>query len=142
MKTSPIPSILLGGALLLSACASLQQREVSFVDDVKPLLEHRCLECHNHQYKFANLNLETKELAMKGSRSGPVIVPGDPEKSLLYKVQLLGHNSPVAMPPSPDRLLREDQKILHDWIKQGAEWPDGVRLIPPQEWPGGIDYHP
>ena len=121
----------------LTACMNLtvlKDEPVDFVSDVKPLLESRCLECHQHSYVFAGLNLETKALAMKGGRSGPVIVPGSPHESLLYKVLLLGHNNPVAMPPTPERLEREHQQVLHDWIQQGAKWPDGVRLVPPQEW--------
>jgi len=126
----------LAATLLLSACvvdlAVLKNQRVDFVRQVKPILEGSCLECHQHQYVFAGLNLETKELAMKGGRSGPVIVPGSPHQSLLYKVLLLGHNSPVAMPPTPERMDRDDEQIIHDWIQQGAKWPDGVRLIAPQ----------
>lgn len=126
-------------AFCLSACVSLmsdrrRHHEVDFVSEVKPLLELRCLECHNRHYVFAGLILETKRQAMKGGRNGPVIVPGAVDQSLLYKVLLLGHDSPVAMPPTPERLAHEHEQILHDWIQQGANWPDNVRLVPPQEW--------
>jgi hypothetical protein len=123
----------------LTACMHLRLERrshhlVDFVSEVKPLLESRCLECHHRRYVCAGLNLETKTLAMKGGRSGPVVTPGAPHQSLLYNVLLLGHDSPVAMPPTPDRLEREDEQILHDWIQQGAHWPDSVRLVPPQDW--------
>lgn len=122
-------------ALGLVACMNVKpDHEVDFVSEVKPLLESRCLECHHQRYVFAGLNLETKALAMKGGRSGAVIIPGAPHQSLLYNVLLLGHESPVAMPPTPERLEREHEQILHDWIQQGAQWPDGVRLVPPQDW--------
>jgi hypothetical protein len=129
----------LGAAALLPTCVildvtQLSNEPVDFVADVKPVLESRCLECHHSRYVFAGLNLETKKLAMKGGRSGPVIVPGAPHQSLLYKVLLLGHENPVAMPPTPERLEREQEQIIHDWIKQGAPWPEGVRLVPPQDW--------
>lgn len=129
----------LGAAALLPACVVfkfefLKNEPVDFVGDVKPILESRCLECHHSRYVVAGLNLETKKLAMKGGRSGPVIVPGAPHQSLLYKVLLLGHENPVAMPPTPERLEREQEQIIHDWIQQGADWPDGVRLVPPQDW--------
>lgn len=125
-------------AATLSACVMdltrLKTEEVDFVRQVKPILESNCLECHQRQYEFAGLNLETKARAMQGGRSGPVIVPGAPHKSLLYKVLLLGHDNPVAMPPTPERLERENEQTLHDWIQQGAKWPEGERLIPPQNW--------
>lgn len=132
-----LAAVLGGLGSLLVSCQSLRPaREVSFRDDVKPILELRCLECHNRRYKFAGLNLETRELAMKGGRSGPAIIPGDPHNSLFYKVLLFGHEIPTAMPPTPDRLTQEEEQVLHDWIKQGGEWPAGAagRLIPPQEW--------
>lgn len=123
----------------LAACVHLQtvrrpDHAVDFVNEVKPLLEASCLECHHRRYVCAGLNLETKTLAMKGGRSGPVIIPGVPHDSMLYNVLLLGHDNPVAMPPTPDRLKREHERILHDWIQQGAPWPAEIRLVPPQDW--------
>lgn len=125
--------------LTAAACSSWRsgfkpRRPVDFVREVKPLLEARCLECHHRRYVCAGLNLETKSLAMKGGRGGPVIRPGAPDQSLLYQVLLLGHDNPVAMPPTPERVEAEDLQILRDWIAQGAAWPSGVRLVPPQDW--------
>ena len=136
MKRFLFPALTL--ALMLPACVvdliPSNHHRVDFVKKVKPILEMSCLECHQPRYLTGGLNLETKEAAMKGGRSGPVIVPGAPHKSLLYRVLLLGHESPVAMPPTPERLDRDYEQIIHDWIQQGAKWPDGVRLVPPQEW--------
>ncbi|WP_395741749.1 c-type cytochrome domain-containing protein [Prosthecobacter sp.] len=137
MKPHILAAVL--GLLGLTACTQLQpelppDHAVDFVAEVKPLLESRCLECHHRRYVCAGLNLETKALAMKGGRSGPVIIPGAPHQSLLYKVLLLGHENPVAMPPTPEGVEREQQKLLHDWILQGAPWPEKVRLVPPQDW--------
>jgi hypothetical protein len=130
---------LLAMTVLLPACMivnfeRLPDRKIDFVSEVKPILESRCLECHHSRYVFAGLNLETKKLAMKGGRSGPVIIPGEPHNSLFYKVLLLSVEHPVAMPPTPEKLAREHQQIIHDWLLQGAEWPEGVRLVPPQDW--------
>lgn len=118
-----------------ASCMQMEPaQQVDFVSEVKPLLETRCLECHQHHYVCAGLNLETKKLAMKGGRSGAVIIPGSPHQSLLYKVLLLGHESPVAMPPTPEGMEQEGAQLLHDWIQQGATWPENTRLVPPQEW--------
>lgn len=135
----PLVSSLLAatGLAALLSCASLRQPEarVDFVSQVKPVLERRCLECHNADYVFAGLRMETKDLMMKGGRSGPVIVSGHPDQSLLYKVLLLGHSSPVAMPPTPEGTFEEEKDLIRTWIAQGAEWPEGVKLVPPQNWP-------
>lgn len=133
-----MPAVILS-LLGLAACTQLRQElppdeTVDFVSEVKPLLESRCLECHHRRYVCAGLNLETKALAMKGGRSGRVIIPGAPHQSLLYKVLKLGHESPVAMPPTPEGVESEELKLLHDWILQGAHWPEKVRLVPPQDW--------
>lgn len=131
------PALLILLGILLVSCVSLtrlEDRQVTFTE-IRPILQSKCLECHNSRYQFAQLNLENKTLAMRGGRSGPAIVPGQPQKSLLYRVLLLGHDNPVAMPPTPDRIAREQEQLLHDWILQGAPWPEGKegRIIPPQD---------
>jgi hypothetical protein len=63
----------------------------------------------------------------------PVIVPGNPEASYLVFVLTLGHAHPAAMPPTPDKLWDERFDRIKDWIRQGAEWPAGIRLKRPQE---------
>lgn len=112
---------------------------IDFLRDVKPILESRCLECHYDKLAstHAGLSLQTRKAAFTTGRNAPVIVPGNPDGSLLYQTLLLGHSHPIAMPPSPDKLWDDQLKILHKWIRQGAEWPEGEegRLIPPQEWP-------
>lgn len=123
--------------LILVSCVNLtrlEDREVPFAD-VRPILQNKCLECHNSRYQFAQLNLENKIVAMKGGRSGPAIIAGQPQKSLLYRVLLLGHDNPVAMPPTPDRIAREQEQLIHDWILQGAPWPEGKegKITPPQD---------
>jgi hypothetical protein len=85
----------LAAVALLPACmilnvTQLSNEPVDFVSDVKPILESRCLECHHSRYVFAGLNLETKKLAMKGGRSGPVIVPGAPQQEPLVQSAAAG----------------------------------------------------
>lgn len=137
MKPLVFSFLAAGTFVTLLSCASLKKPDarVDFVSQVKPVLERRCLECHNADYVFAGLRMETKDLMMKGGRSGPVIVPGDPGESLLYKVLLLGHSNPVAMPPTPEGTFEEEKELIRAWIAQGAGWPEGLELVPPQNWP-------
>ena len=108
-----------------------------FMTQIKPLLELRCLECHNDQdaKDYAGLSLQTRQAAMTSGRSGGVLRPGDPDGSLLLRVLSYGHEHPVAMPPSPDKLWDDKKKLIHDWIKDGAVWPEPPRgrLIRPQD---------
>jgi hypothetical protein len=130
-------AITTGVVISVTSCLNLtplSDEPVTFAQ-VKPILQSQCMECHNSRYQFAQLNLETRSLAMKGGRSGPVIKQGSPQQSLLYRVLLLGHDNPVAMPPKPERIAREQEQLIHDWILQGAPWPEGKegRLSPPTD---------
>ena len=66
------------------------------------------------------------ELAMRGSNRGPILIPGDPEKSPLYRVTLLPEDQDHAMPATGAKLTDAEKRILFNWIKQGAEWPEGA----------------
>lgn len=103
--------------------------EVDFVIDVKPILQSQCVRCHHDQAIMGGLNLMNRELAMRGSSRGPVIVPGEPEKSSLYRVTLLPEDQDHAMPATGAKLDDRDKEILRLWIEQGAHWPEGEEGI-------------
>ena len=109
---------------------------INFERDVKPMMEIRCLECHNHIDAKDNgfLNLETRKDAMTTGRHAPVIRPGDPENSYFIRVIETNHGDASGMPPSPDKIWGVRMKILKKWIRQGAVWPEEVRLTRPQDW--------
>ena len=111
--------------------------EIDFVRDVKPILEIRCLECHNTKdaAKYAGLNLETRKLAMTTGRTPPAIRPGDPDNSPFITVLKLDHMHPTNMPPAPDKIRGAPLEIFEKWIRDGAPWPEDVRLVRPQDWP-------
>src|SRR6516165_1976019 len=58
------------------------EAEAIFANEVKPLLEAKCLGCHGPA-KTSGLSLETRDALLRGGRRGPAIIPGDPAKSLL-----------------------------------------------------------
>jgi mono/diheme cytochrome c family protein len=90
--------------------------------DVLPILLRRCTSCHGARRQEAGLDLRTKAAMMRGGKSGPAIVPGNPDKSLLLDKVRSG-----AMPP-PKRLVEASVKpiepaeidVLARWIAQGA----------------------
>lgn len=110
--------------------------KIDFARDVRPIIESQCLECHNSKdaRKNAGLNLETRNLAMTSGRQPPVIRPGDPKKSLFIQALQLDAAHPISMPPVPDKIWDARLKILEQWIRDGAEWPENIRLIRPQDW--------
>jgi len=74
---------------------------------------------------MGGLNLMTKEMANRGSSRGPVLIPGDAEKSPLYRVTLLPKEQDHAMPATGATLSDAEKKILFQWIQEGAAWPEG-----------------
>ncbi len=103
-----------------------QERVVSFVHDVKPLLESRCLKCHGPAMQLGKLDLRDRAAAMKGAGKGAALVPGEPEKSPLYR-HVAGLDKPLM--PMDGKLKAEEVAVLRDWIAQGAKW-DGALGAP------------
>jgi mono/diheme cytochrome c family protein len=126
--------------LMLPACVSTESPSVDssalFQSEVKPVLEYYCIECHDSksQGQYGGLSIETGREAMTTGRHAPVIIPGNPDASLLYKVLRFGHEDPLAMPPAPDKISDEQLASVREWIQEGAFWPTGEvgRLRLPQ----------
>lgn len=91
-------------------------RVASYAKDIQPLLQARCVRCHGEKSRKADLDLSTPAGILKGGESGPVIVPGKPDKSLLYEKVHSGE-----MPPTKkDRLGAAEVKAIQQWIAAGA----------------------
>ena len=86
---------------------------------IRPLLAQNCYTCHTSS-KMGGLELDSREHVLKGGSDGPVVIPGDPDKSLLIQAVRQTH-ARIKMPPG--RKL-SDQEIadLTRWVKDGAVW--------------------
>src|SRR6201986_238974 len=73
-------------AALAIAVPAAAQRDPLFKTEILPVLEKNCVCCHGPKQKMAKLDLTTFAGMMQGSASGPVIVPGKPERSLMWKL--------------------------------------------------------
>ena len=103
-----------------------------FEAKVRPLLIRRCYECHSHEKKIkGGLALDSRSGWETGGDNGPVIRPGDVEKSLLIKAVRYA-DSDLAMPPKA-KLPAEEIAILEQWVKQGAVDPRGAELAKMKE---------
>jgi mono/diheme cytochrome c family protein len=112
-------ALTLQGGPLFAQAAAPSQAEL-FEKNVKPVLTESCLGCHSAG-AMGGLRLDSREGMLKGGKSGPAIVPGDPDKSLLMTA--VRHGGALQMPLGGDKL--SDAKIadLAAWIKGGASWP-------------------
>jgi len=117
MNTSEIP------AKAPEALNANQLQELNI--NVRTILAHNCYSCHNATKTKGGLRLDKKEFIFKGGEDGPILVPGNPEKSdMIRRVKLpFGHDD--AMPTKGKRLSKEDIAMLEYWIQQGAPWPSG-----------------
>ncbi len=99
-------------------------RAADFYQDVFPILEAKCLACHNVRDKEGELVLEDVPSILKGGDSGPAVVAGKPEESLLY--QLAARADEPVMPPLPNAaqakaLTPRELGIFKQWISEGAK---------------------
>ncbi len=130
----PRPLLTAAGALFVCAAAlrlsGAQPAEVSaltaqqiefFETRVRPLLVESCFDCHTADEK-GGLRLDSRQAILKGGESGPAIVPGDPDASLLMKA--VRHAAGVSkMPKIGSKLTDAQIAALGDWIRMGAPWP-------------------
>jgi hypothetical protein len=98
----------------------------SFEMRVAPLLADHCLGCHNPSDRKGGLDLTAATGALAGGDSGPAIVPGDVEASLVWQKLAADEMPPDSKPASPTRKLSADEKeLLRRWIADGASWGAG-----------------
>ena len=95
-----------------------------FESRVRPLLVAQCYECHTEKQN-GGLRVDSRAALLAGGESGPSIVPGDPDKSLLIQAVRRLPDAPQ-MPSKRPKLRDEDIAALADWVKAGAPWPAGA----------------
>src|SRR5271154_6802577 len=97
----------------LIAVPAFGQRAPLFKSEIQPVLEKNCVACHGPQQKMAGLDLSSFAGMMQGSTSGPVIAPGKPERSLLWKMI---ENDQM---PQGGKLSAADKQQIRAYIEQG-----------------------
>ena len=131
-------SILLGAVLIGVAGPASAADKIDFVKDIQPVLEFNCVACHREGYAKGKLRLDVKSEAFKHPEA---IVPGSPEKSLIYTLTIVPKDDDTLMPPEKKGgpLPKETTDLIKNWILQGANWPEGITLTPKKvdEGPAG-----
>jgi hypothetical protein len=98
----------------------------SFERDVASVLEQRCVRCHHGESSKGGFALDVREKALAGGDSGPAIVAGEPDASLI--LDMISGDKPE-MPKQGPPLKPEQVELIRKWIAGGAVWPDGRTLI-------------
>ena len=98
---------------LVLALPAAAQRDPLFKSEILPVLEKNCVGCHGPNQKMARLDLSSFAGMMEGSSSGPVIAPGKPERSLMWKLIESG-----AMPQG-GKLTDAEKQLIKSYIQYG-----------------------
>ena len=121
-------------AIPLLACAAVWAQspaKVSFSQDVAPILSRNCAQCHGKSAPMANLDLRSRDAAIKGGQHGTAIIPGDAAGSRLYR-HITGQEKPQM--PMGGRLTDAEIAVIKNWIDSGAFWDttDATEAVPMQ----------
>ena len=119
---SRIATALFIGLITTNSFAASPSDIEFFESKIRPLLAEHCYSCHSAKAEKlqASLYLDRRDALLKGGDSGPAIVPGKPQESLLIKAIRYQENE---MPPD-GKLPEADIVLLTKWVEMGAPWAD------------------
>ncbi len=117
------------GMWCIATLAAASEGDDYFADKVEPLLQLRCFKCHSHAEKIrGGLALDSHSGWEKGGDSGPALVPGKPEQSLLIKA--VGYEDEDLQMPPKAKLGDTEIAVLREWVKRGAPDPRVSAVAP------------
>jgi hypothetical protein len=95
-----------------------------FAERVLPILSQRCFKCHGPAAAKVKggLRMSGRQALLAGGDSGPAIVPGDADASLLIRA-VRYTDEELKMPPKEQRLPAAEVGVLERWVTVGAPWP-------------------
>ena len=111
------------GAMMESS-TTFDRKDLDFFEaKIRPLLLGRCLNCHSDDGSRvrAGLRLDTHDQLLIGGDTGPAIVPGNPDASLL--IQAVRYDDPGLEMPPRGRLSNDEIALLEEWVRRGAPMP-------------------
>jgi mono/diheme cytochrome c family protein len=132
-----VPSILLatGAVVMLVALPTAQAptpavgaADVTFARDIEPIFAKSCWNCHSADAQLSELDLSTRDAALRGGEHGAAIVPGNAEQSKLYRM-VAGLDN-ITMPMDGDKLSPAEIAAIKTWIERGAEWSASTAAAP------------
>lgn len=97
---------------------------------IAPLLESKCLDCHNQTKLKGELNLATQEAILEGGDNGEVMVAGNAHESEIFKRITLRPDNKKFMPPGGKTPLSYNEvKLIEWWLNSGADFEKSVLEI-------------
>ncbi len=106
---------------LPESCARAEVDEAFFEQRIRPVLADVCFRCHGEAKASGGLRVDSREALFRGGDSGPAIVPGKPDESLL--VRAIRHADDVSAMPVDGELDDGQIEAMVAWVSDGAPWP-------------------
>ncbi len=110
----------------VSALPPEKQAQVNMYEGlIYPLLDAKCIQCHNSEKKKGNLQLTSIDLILKGGKKGPAITAFNAQESLMIQRMLLDPASDKHMPPKgKPQLNNKEINLIYWWVQHGASIND------------------
>ncbi len=105
--------------LVAVAVSAFAQSPDTVEKSARAVLDRHCMACHG-EARMAALDMRERETLLKGGQSGPAVVPGNADTSLLYLAA--SHDGELKMPPGAARIADEELAALRNWINQEEWW--------------------
>lgn len=106
------------------------EQAVIFEHLVKPILEQKCMSCHNSTKAKGELLMQTPAQIMKGGKSGPLFIAGNPMASLMLERIHLPMEDKKHMPPTgKTQLSLQEIEVLQHWIRLGGDFKKTVASL-------------
>ncbi|HLU88614.1 MAG TPA: c-type cytochrome domain-containing protein, partial [Cyclobacteriaceae bacterium] len=100
---------------------------------IQPILENKCVGCHKASKRKGELRLDKVEHILKGGETGPALVPGDADNSLIAQRILLPEEEEHHMPPEgKPQLTPEEKDLITAWISSGASFDQKLLTYDPR----------
>lgn len=100
--------------------AATKEQVAFFEKKIRPVLSDNCFGCHGAKTHLGGLRVDSIADLLKGGDSGPAVVPGDTNKSLLVvAVRQVG----LLKMPQGGKLTSAEVADLETWVQMGAPWP-------------------
>lgn len=131
----------LAGSCCLFGLLGRETGDISFNEDVRPILNEKCISCHGGVKQSGGFSVLFREEALGVTESGkPAIIPGSPDESEFMK-RITSHDPAIRMPLDREPLTEKEIDIFRRWITQGADWAVHWAFLPPEKTvPPAISY--
>ncbi|MCS7047439.1 MAG: DUF1549 domain-containing protein, partial [Gemmataceae bacterium] len=121
-------------SMLICTAPAAADTTIEFNRDIRPILSNHCFVCHgpDNNLRKANLRLDQDKGLYDRADGAPIIAPGKPHESELFK-RITSSDRSYRMPPARlnKELTKEQIELIRAWIEQGGKYQRHWSLVPP-----------